>query len=60
MTDTSLAPSGPLSLLAAIWRDQRVWLVSALILGALAVFDPGQAADSAAFAGERSCGRRPS
>lgn len=50
MSDASLAPSGPVSVLNAIWRDQRVWLVSALILGALAVVDPGQAADSASFA----------
>jgi uncharacterized protein len=50
MSDASLTPSGPLSVLSTIWRDQRVWLVSALILGALAVVDPGQAADSAGFA----------
>ncbi len=54
MTDTPLAPSGPRSRLRSalshVWADQRVWLASAAILGALVLFDPGQAAESASFA----------
>jgi hypothetical protein len=34
-----------------VWQDQGVWLASALILAALAVFDTPQAAHSALFAG---------
>ena len=51
MSDTTLAAPGLWSAIGAVWRDQRVWLTSALILAALAVFDPSQAADSALFAG---------
>ena len=39
---------------AAVWqfvKDQRVWAASAAILLLLALFDPAQSADSAAFAG---------
>ncbi|WP_291731984.1 permease [Leisingera sp. F5] len=39
---------------AAVWqflKDQRVWVASAVILLLLAVFDPSQAPESAAFAG---------
>ena len=50
MTDLSLPPSGLRSTLRHLWRDQRVWLASALILLGLAVFDMTQAADSARFA----------
>jgi hypothetical protein len=52
MTDASLSTTGLRSTLRHLWQDQRVWLASALILGALAVFDNGQAADSARFAGQ--------
>jgi uncharacterized membrane protein YraQ (UPF0718 family) len=51
MTDVSLSTTGLRSTLRHLWHDQRVWLTSALILGALAVFDSGQAVDSARFAG---------
>ena len=51
MSDTTLSPPGLRSAAVAVWRDQRVWLASALILLALAVFDPLQARDSALFAG---------
>lgn len=51
MVDTTLAHSGPRSVVRHLWKDQRVWLVSLLILGVLAVFDPMQAGDSALFAG---------
>jgi len=50
MTDVTLSPSGLKSALGQLWRDQRVWLVSALILAVLAVFNPPQAAESATFA----------
>lgn len=52
MTDATLSAPGRRSFLGALWRDHRVWLASGLILALLAVFDPPQAAASAAFAGE--------
>lgn len=52
MTDTSLQPPGLRSLLRQAWADQRVWLASAALLAALAIFDPAQAGDSALFAGQ--------
>lgn len=51
MTDTTLPQPRFKSALEHAWRNQRVWLASALILVVLAVIDPGQARDSAAFAG---------
>lgn len=51
MTDTIFPRPGLRSTLRHLWQDQRVWLASASILGALAVFDTSQAADSALFAG---------
>lgn len=51
MSDATLAGPSLWSTLRSVWRDQRVWLASALILAALAVFDPLQARDSALFAG---------
>src|SRR6056297_2781154 len=51
MTDTSLSAPAPRSLLRHVLRNQRVWLASALILAALAVFAPSQAVSSAQFAG---------
>src|SRR6056297_3304648 len=50
MTDTTFAAPGIRSTLRRLWQDQRVWLASALILAALAIFDPSQATDSAQFA----------
>ncbi|MFA8387141.1 MAG: permease [Pelagibaca sp.] len=49
MADTTLPTATPRSVLRHLWKDQRVWLASVLILGALAVFDPVQASDSASF-----------
>ena len=51
MTDTIFPRPGLRSTLRHLWQDQRVWLASALILGALAVFDTPLATDSALFAG---------
>lgn len=51
MSDMTLSRPGSSAFLRRLWRDQRVWLASALLLAALALFDPGQAADSAMFAG---------
>src|SRR6056297_3909179 len=51
MTDTTLSAPGLKSTLLHLWQDQRVWLASALILAALAVFDRPQASESAVFAG---------
>ncbi len=52
MTDASLPRPGLRSSLGHLWREQRIWLISALILLALAVLDPPQAWDSALFAGD--------
>lgn len=52
MTDVSLPRARFRASLGQIWREQRVWLTSCLILLALAVFDPGQAWESAGFAGD--------
>jgi uncharacterized membrane protein YraQ (UPF0718 family) len=52
MTDSTLPTPGLRSTLRHLWQDQRVWLASALILAALAVFYPPQAAGSALFAGQ--------
>ncbi|MBQ2259930.1 MAG: permease [Loktanella sp.] len=52
MTETTLRPASPPTVLAHLWRDQRVWLASALILLLLAVFDTAQAGASALFAGQ--------
>lgn len=51
MTDTTLPVLSFRSLLNFLWWDHRAWLVSALILGMLALFDSAQAAESAQFAG---------
>jgi uncharacterized membrane protein YraQ (UPF0718 family) len=51
MSDTSLPVPGLRTALGHLWRDQRVWLATGLILLALSVFDPTQARDSALFAG---------
>ncbi len=52
MTTASLSTNGLWAGLRHLWRDQHVWLASALILAVLLVFDPTQAADSALFAGD--------
>lgn len=51
MTDATLPPSGLRSVFGQLWRDQRVWLASVVILAVLVIFDPLQARDSALFAG---------
>lgn len=50
MTDASLPVPGPFAALRRVAREQQVWLVSALILAALALFDMAQAGASARFA----------
>lgn len=55
MTDTphlqpALAPSGLRRFGRGLVHDQRVWLVTAAILAALALLDPAQARESADFA----------
>ena len=51
MADTTLPTTGPRAALRGLWTTQRVWLVSALILAALAVVAPAQAGESAVFTG---------
>ena len=50
MTDqtTCCAPK-PASPLMRLWTEYRIWLISALILAALVIFDTPQAAESATF-----------
>ena len=50
MTDASLPVPGPFAALRRFAKEQQVWLVSSLILAALAVFDMAQAGASARFA----------
>ncbi|MBS1300937.1 permease [Loktanella sp. SALINAS62] len=50
MTNTTLLPPASRSAVSHLWKDQRVWIVSVLILAGLAVFDPAQASDSTLFA----------
>ena len=51
MTTASLSPNGLWAGLRHIWRDQRVWLASGLILALLLAFEPDQGVQSALFAG---------
>jgi uncharacterized protein len=51
MSDATLSLPKLAPAVGALWRDQRVWLASALILAVLTVFDRPQAAASAVFAG---------
>ncbi len=51
MTEMTTSTPGLQSALRYLWQDQRVWLVTALVIGALAIFDPVQAGNSAVFAG---------
>ena len=51
MTDTTLSATGLRASVHHLWREQRVWLASGLILTVLAIFDPAQAGTSAVFAG---------
>ncbi len=50
MTDSTLTAPSLRATFVHVWRDHRVWLASALILIALALFDTPQASDSAGFA----------
>ena len=51
MSDTSFTIPSFWSALGYIWQEQRVWLVTALILLVLTVIDPLQGRESAVFAG---------
>ncbi|MCR9150103.1 MAG: permease [Rhodobacteraceae bacterium] len=51
MTDATQQAPGPAAWLRHAWQDHGVWLASGVILALLALFDPPQALDSAAFAG---------
>ncbi len=50
MSDAALPTTGLRPALRNLLREQRVWLASALIIGALAAFDAAQARESAIFA----------
>jgi len=49
MTDLSATAPRPLDRIRSLWRNQKVWIATLLILAGLAVVDPGQASDSAMF-----------
>jgi uncharacterized protein len=49
MTDASLTLPKPGPAASWLWRRQRVWLASGLILAGLAILDPGQAQASLGF-----------
>ncbi|MDZ7600324.1 MAG: permease [Hoeflea sp.] len=51
MSVATRSTPGPWAGLLHLWRDQRVWLASVLLLVVLALFDPSQAGQSALFAG---------
>lgn len=51
MTHTPITPPAPRLAMRHLWREERVWLASALILVVLVLFDPQQAIGSAVFAG---------
>ena len=51
MTDASLPRNSLRAAIGHIWRDHRVWVVSAAIVVALMLFDPAQAGESVMFAG---------
>jgi uncharacterized membrane protein YraQ (UPF0718 family) len=59
MTDAALTLSKPTSALSWLWKRQRVWLASALVLVVLAAFDPGQAVGSLRFALSSLAGTAP-
>ena len=50
MSDLTATARRHTALLSHLWQRHGVWLVSGLILAALAALDPAQAIDSAAFA----------
>ncbi|WP_208347921.1 permease [Pseudaestuariivita rosea] len=52
MSDATISAKGPISWIQYLWRHERVWIVTVLILALLAIFDPGQAASSTVFAGK--------
>ena len=59
MSDVTLSTPGLRSALRQVWQDQRVWLVSALILLGLWIFVPPQAAETALFTGQALLGTAP-
>lgn len=50
MSEGIVSGAGRRTTLARLWRNHRVWAVSATILAAVATVDPAQATTSAAFA----------
>ena len=59
MTDLSVEPTRPSSLVVVIWKKHRVWLASALILAVVLLLDPPQAAESTRFAVTALAGTAP-
>ncbi|MDX6751010.1 permease [Geminicoccaceae bacterium 1502E] len=59
MTASVITVGRPRAMLRGLWRDGRVWLASALVLAAVAVADPGQAAESLRFTGAALAGTAP-
>ncbi len=59
MSDSTLTPPRAATVLRTAWRKHSVWLVTALILAVLAVFDRAQAGASVAFMAEALAGTAP-
>ncbi len=59
MTDLPIAASRCRALAGHLWQDQRVWLVVGAIFAILAIIDPAQAANTAAFATAALLGTAP-
>lgn len=52
MTDTSLPQHRATTILRRLWKEHRVWMISALILIGLAIWDAAQARDTLIFASD--------
>ncbi|KGM89480.1 putative permease [Roseovarius mucosus DSM 17069] len=59
MTDSSQPHPRAAVLLRLIWKDHRIWIISALILILLAIFDTTQARATLAFTAEALLGTAP-
>ncbi|MGR3519271.1 MAG: permease [Roseovarius sp.] len=59
MSDSTLTPPRAATALRTVWRKHGVWLVTALILALLAVFDRARAGASIAFTAEALAGTAP-
>jgi len=59
MTDSSLPQPRATVILRRAWKDHRIWMISALILIVLAIFDPAQARATLVFTTDALLGTAP-